>query len=455
MKILLIAPRGKYTGLGKKFKYPLLPAGLCAVAALTPQGHEVQLVDEVVEVVDFSASPDLVGITAMTPVAPRGFEIAAQFRQRNIPVILGGLHATVCPEECLEHVDSVLIGEAEGLWDKVISDAQKGELKKIYRMEQYPALAGLPIPRRDLLKLDRYFPLHMVETTRGCPHNCDFCIVTTFYGGSYRTRPVSEVEEEIKQIAEGFKLTGLKRFSFPYENGMIFFADSNIIANRQYALDLFKMLAKYQIPWQSYATITIANDPELLDWAQKSRCIGLAVGIESLDQKALEKMGKGFNKAADYEEALKKIRDRGIGILASFVFGGDDDDPSIFEKTYRFVERTKIEASLYATLTPLPATKLRERLLAEGRIFDFDWSNYDCTHLVFRPKKMTERELIDGVRWVWEETLSHGSIWRRIITTREFSFYLVMNYAMRLLDKKIQEEIAAIAAAAHMGMQGN
>ena len=437
MKILIVSPEGRHTAVGRKFKFPFPTAAAPMVAALTPEGHDIKIVDEIVEDIDFDEPADLVAISSMTPMASRAYEIAAEFRRRGVKVALGGIHPSACPEEAAEHADAVIVGEAEDLWPQAVMDGEKGRLLKFYRKDYWHPLTGLPRPKWELLRTDKYFPITIVETSRGCPHNCDFCAVTNFYGGKYRVRPVEEVEREIQYLHIQPALSGLKRFSTPYPKGMIFFADSNIVANRKYAKELFTMLSKYKIPWQSYATISIADDPELLRLAKESGCVGLAIGFESLSHENLGRIGKGFNRPEKYAESIKKLKDHGIGIVASFIFGLDSDDVGVFERTRSFIDDNRIDSSFFLISTPLPGTRYRDRMLAEGRIFDHNWDHYDCTHVVFKPKLMTPEELSEGVHWLWRETLSHGSIWKRLYGGPQFMFYLGMNYAMKMLDKKI------------------
>jgi len=449
MRVLLICPEGRSTAVGRKFKFPFPTACLPVLAGMVPSDFEVKVIDEIVGDIDFGDPADLVAITLMTPMASRAYEIAARFRQRGSKVVLGGIHPTALPEEAMQHADAVVVGEAEGNWPRLLRDFQAGRLQPLYRNPEFPSLEGVPPPRWDLIEREKYFPITILETTRGCPMDCDFCAVTSFYGGEFRVRPMREVERDVRGVAEQPKVTGLRRFMTPYPQGMIYFADSNIIGQRAYAIQLFQMLKEYRIPWMSYSTITIAKDAELLQLCQDSNCVGLAIGFESLSQENLNRMGKGFHRPTDYEEAIKRIQGHGIGIVASFILGLDGDDLSVFERTNDFIRRSRIDSSFFLISTPLPATRLRQKLLAENRIFDFDWDHYDCTHVVFEPKQMSPEQLLDGVHWLWRETLSYRSIWDRLFHhSPRFGFYLGMNYGMRMLDRTIHPQKAKLPSPA-------
>ena len=436
-RLLLITPMGRNTAMGRDFKFAYPTIGIPAVAAITPDDFDITIVDEVVEDINFDMDVDLVGISSMTPMAMRAYEVADRFRSKGIPVVLGGLHPSSVPDEAIQHADAVVIGEAEGTWPTLCRDFLNGKMKRFYKIDDHPSMENLPIPRRDLLDIKKYFPIQIIETSRGCPFACDFCAVSSFYGGKFRYRPIKDVEREIKMVSEQPVRKGLARFKSPYPRDAIFFADSNIIGNKAYAKELFNMLIPYKVKWQSYSTISIARDDELLKLAQKSGCVSLAIGFESVSQDNLNKMGKSFNKAADFEWQIKKIHDHGIGIMASFIFGLDSDDVSVFEKTLKFINKNKIDSSFFLISTPLPNTVLHKKLEAEGRIIDRNWDNYDCTHVVFKPKQMKPEELLDGVNWLWNRTLSHKSIWKRLIGTPQFLYFVVMNYAMKYLHKKI------------------
>ena len=372
------------------------------LASLTPSGIEVKIVEEYFEEVPFDDAVDLVGISFMTPQAPRAYQIGDEFRKRGKRVIMGGIHASELPEEALQHADAVVIGEAEGIWTQVLDDFVKGKMKGIYRTSDFPDLSGLPRPRYDLLKRERYrlfninFP---IQAGRGCPFRCEFCSVTRFFGGHYRFRPVEEVVQEIKQ-------TKLKK---------IFFVDDNIISHQAYAKELFKALIPLKLRWVGQASLNLAKDEELLCLARESGCAVLFIGVESLSSDSLKEIGKNFFRADDIERSLQQIQSYGINIRVSVVFGFDHDDSGVFRRTVDFLVRNRIAYAEFFILTPLPGTIFRERLEKENRIFSNDWSDYDSLRAVFHPKLMNPEELNQGLWEAYRRFYSVGNILRRVL----------------------------------------
>jgi len=406
MRIKLIDPALKQSHMKNTEKevhslwFPRL--SLPIVAALTPPEHEVSITDETVESLDFNESVDLVGIGAMSTYIPRAYEIADTYRRKGVPVVIGGIHASMMPEEALEHADAVVVGEAENIWEKVLQDAEQGKLRGIYRSDRPTDITKIPRPRLDLLKRSAYMTANSLQTTRGCPFRCDFCSVTQFFGNTYRFRPVEDVVAEVRELKERFNA----RF--------IAFVDDNIVGNPKHAKELFRALIPLHIKWGSQGSLTMARDNELLDLAAKSGCVSMFVGIESLSEDSLKAANKKFNKVADYETSIRKIHDRGIMINAGFIFGFDTDDEGVFERTVRFVQKNRIALPTYHILTPLPGTHLFDRFKAEGRIFDYDWSKYNSGNAVFYPKLMSPETLQEGYFWAFHETYKFRSIAARV-----------------------------------------
>lgn len=400
MKIKIIVPRWPKDSFWDviTFKFPSLNTTL--LAALTPVDHQVSIHDESIVPLDLDENCDLVAITAMTPLVPRGYEIADEYRRKGVQVIMGGIHPTWLPNEAIAHCDAVVIGEADEIWPEMVRDATRGELKRFYRQQRRTDLSRLPVPRRDLLNSKGYFFENTIQTTRGCPFDCEFCSVTAIYGGTYRTRPLEEVEREISSL----------RRAAAY----IFFVDDNVVGDIRYARKLFTMLSQYHLRWVSQSPITIAQNEELIRLMARAGCHGMFIGFESLSPKNLALMGKKTNKVERYEAGIKRLHDHGIGVHASFVFGYDYDDPSVFEGFLSFAHRTKIDGAFLPILTPFPGTRIHQRLKKEGRIITEDWSKYDMATVVFRPKGMTVEQLQEGFWWVNREFYSVRSMFRRI-----------------------------------------
>jgi radical SAM superfamily enzyme YgiQ (UPF0313 family) len=311
------------------------PLGIAQVAALTPPGIEVSVTDENVTPLNLEKEVDLVGITTMTMTAPRAYEIADCFRGRGVKVVLGGVHATFFPEEASQHADAVVMGEAEGLWPTVIEDVMANRLREIYQNREPPSLVGLPIPRRDLFAKGGYLFANTVSTTRGCPFSCAYCSVTSFFGRSYRSRPIGEVLAEIDTLEN---------------NRYVFFVDDNIVGNPRYAKELFGALVPLRRKWAAQASITIANDEELLALAAASGCVSVLIGFESVSPASLASVHKRINVPDEYGAAVKRIQSHGIAVHGFFIFGFDEDDEGVFERTVRFCQEN-LELHLWSVET--------------------------------------------------------------------------------------------------------
>ena len=402
MKILLIAPAsGLWRGVGrhrvfggKTFRFSLL--SLLTVAAETPAGHGVRIIDEQVDDVPFDGGWDLVGVTAMTAGAPRAYEIAAAFRHRGVPVVLGGMHPTLCSAEALQHADAVVAGEAEGVWGRVVEDAAAGRLGGIYRAEEAVDLGALRAVPRGLLDARNYATVFAVQATRGCPHRCSFCSVSAFSGGVQRRRPVEQVAREVAGIPSRFFI----------------FVDDNLTADRDYAAALFRAIAPLGKRWVTQSTLAVADDAELVELAARAGCVGLFVGLETFRASHLRAVGKEFNEAERYRERIARLHGAGIGVEAGLVFGFDGDDAGVFERALEHLDEFGIDAIQTSILTPLPGTPFFEKM--RERITDGDWGHYDFHHVVFEPKGMTAGELQQGHDWLVREFYRPGRIVNRL-----------------------------------------
>jgi radical SAM superfamily enzyme YgiQ (UPF0313 family) len=354
------------------------------LAALTPDDIDVSITDELVEPIDFNKEVDLVGITASTKTVVRAYQVADTFRDRGVPVVFGGIHPTVAWNEAIQHADALVIGEAEGLWTQVLEDYKNGQLKKLYRSQEFPCLENTPFPRRDLFQRDEYDTINTVQTSRGCPYECHFCSVSSIYGRGVRLRPVDEVIAEIKTL----------------KGSDLFFVDDNIVGKTKYAKQLLTSLIPLNKKWIGQASVTVANKEEILKLLHKSGCQGLFIGFETTSVNGLKEIGKSQNVPSDYFEDIKKLHDNGISVLGSFVVGFDSDDKSCFETLLEFAVKSKIDAADFSILTPYPGTVLYERMKEEKRLIDGKWwLKYNANDVVYKPKLITREELSEG--WVW------------------------------------------------------
>jgi radical SAM superfamily enzyme YgiQ (UPF0313 family) len=432
-KILLVSPVDKAL-LGKDFYFKFPHLSLPTLAAYTPDGVDVEIVDEKFQAVPDGRGYDLVGITAMTPLAPKAFGMADSFRRQGVPVVMGGYHPTVRPDEALEHADSVCIGEAETLWATIIADAMAGRLKSRYQAEAFPCLERMPRPRRDLLRVPRsarfeHINVYFVQTTRGCPYRCSFCAVTSVLDGKLRHRPVAEIEAELDSLGIRRLDRGQQRDRF---HDIVFFTDDNIVGHRSYAKELLRRVATFNLKWVGQASTNVADDGEILTLLRDSGCMGLAVGFETLSQKNIRDVGKGVNRTQEYLDRIRKIHSFRIGLAGNFIFGFDHDDETTFADVVRFVDAARLEGFYYSLLTPYPGTPLYEQMQAEGRILTADWSLYDTDHVVYRPRLMDAETLMRGYRWAWRASLSYRSIVMRLLGSRnQLLFFAPMNYGMR------------------------
>jgi radical SAM superfamily enzyme YgiQ (UPF0313 family) len=410
MNILLIYP-AKLDKHGKPVKYKkafVPPLSLAILNSLTPAEHKVRVINDIVEDLNLSDRFDLVGITAMTSQAERAYQIADRFRASGTTVIIGGIHASILPHEAKQHADAVVMGEAENIWEQVLTDADSDRLKDFYQDSSVPDLREPVIPKWDGMNLDIYpkpigykLPMMPIFTTRGCPFGCKFCSVTKYFGKAHRVKPISHVIREIESVnAEKF-----------------FFVDDNIVFNVDYSRELFKAVARKNIRWFSQASTTMLKNPDLIDLAGKSGCAGLILGIESIDGKNLRSVGKSFNKCEEYEELFSRLSRAGIKPFPSIIFGFDNDDQRVFRETLSFLMKAKVSQATFFILTPLPGTALFDKMNREGRILYDNWSRYDLNNVVFQPKKLSPGELQNNYWQTYREFYSLKNIARRVLGT--------------------------------------
>jgi radical SAM superfamily enzyme YgiQ (UPF0313 family) len=368
------------------------------LAALTPPSWQVEHVDEEVCPVDLGAPADLVGITFHTPSAYHAYELSAGFRARGVPVVLGGPHATLLPEEACRHADTVFVGEAEGLWEQFLADFAAGRARKIYQSTEIHSLERAPQARKDLFHR-KDFTNGVLFASRGCPNRCDFCTLAVMYKSRLRTRPVEAVAAEYG--------------SFPGK--VIIFWDDNLSADLAYAKALFRAITPYRKWWSSQASIHAGQDEEFLALAARSGCKQLFLGLESISQASMNEVGKRFNRVEEYAAIIRRIHAHGIAVQAGIVFGFDSDTPAIFRETLDFLEAAGVQNGTFNILTPFPGTRLYQRLEAESRILTRDWRRYNSrADVVFRPKQMSPEALLEGFRAAVRRFYSLESIRRRL-----------------------------------------
>jgi radical SAM superfamily enzyme YgiQ (UPF0313 family) len=368
------------------------------LAALTPPHWQVSHVDEEAEEIDFDAEVDLVGLTFHTPSARHAYEIASKFRQRGVPVVAGGPHVTLLPEEAMQHMDTIFVGEAEGIWQQYLADFERGQARKVYQAEAIPSLEDAPQAIKNLFHRKDYTG-GVLFATRGCPNACDFCTLSVMYKNKIRRRPVSVVAAEYAS----------------FHGKVIIFWDDNIAGDREYAKELFRAITPYHKWWSSQASIHAGQDDEFLELAAQSGCKQLFLGLESISQASLNSVHKRFNQAESYDRIIRKIHSYGIAVQAGIVFGFDCDTPGIFKETADFLEGTGIQNATFNILTPFPGTRLFAKLEAEGRLLSRNWDRYNSrADVVFQPKNMSCEELLEGFHWVNRRFYSLASISRRL-----------------------------------------
>lgn len=398
-KILLINPAYRTHLLDNVRVLALPPLNLLMIAAYTPAEYEVKILDEAFERIDYAEAVDLVGITCMTPLAPRAYQIAGEFRRRGVPVVLGGIHVSMMVDEAAQYADAIVVGEGEELWPRLLIDFARGTLQPIYEAKVRPDLAGLLAPRRELLR-HKYF-VQTVQTSRGCPHNCKFCSVTRFNGGRYRVRDIDRVIDEINAIPD-------KR---------LFLIDDNIIGSGQQCIDralaLFARLKDCNKEWGGQTCLNIVENRELLAAAARSGAKAFLIGFESLAEKTLSGLGKNMNlrpTTRNFKEAIKTIQDHGIAIIGGFIFGTDDDTYDTFRTTLDFIYDSGIDAVQLSIQTPLPGTTLYRELQEDGRLlltdYPGDWESYNIFEPVFQPGNIEPQTLYQGLIEAYREVAS-------------------------------------------------
>jgi len=422
MQIELVAPATEESAL-------LPRLGLGILAALTPPEDEIIYSDEVVTPFGEHPEPkdvDLVAISVDSKTARRSYDIAAAYRRRGIPVVVGGIHPTACPEEAAAHADAVVVGEAEDAWPALVADFKAGALKPIYR-PALPTLVARPNARRDLFRSRRYIPFQVLQTMRGCPYPCEFCSVSTANGTTMRFRPADDVLSELGGMGK-----------------LVMFADDNVMIHRGYSRDLFTRMAPLGKHWIGQCSLAAIRRIENVQLMAASGCKALFVGFESVDEETTRFTGKKQNRPSEYKETIAMLHEHGISVWGSFVFGFDTDDPEVFDRTAEFAVEMKLTAASFAMLCPYPGTALYKRLAAENRLPDPAWwlreyHDEDGPHFV--PKQFSSDRLREGWMHAAERFYSWNSMWRRYTTGPQFGWiqrwaYWPLNVMQRRLAQR-------------------
>lgn len=396
MKILLISPC-----IDPDYKTPksvMMPQlSLHILSSLTPPHHSITILEEEYSDIDFSEKYDLVGISCFTSNARRAYAVADIFRGLGTPVVLGGIHPTLLPGEAALHADAVVTGEAEEVWEEILRDVETGSLKPIYSKNNIPLDRYIPV--RSINEMAKGpFSLLPIQTTRGCPYDCEFCSVSKIYGRTIRHAPVENVVRYIRESG----------------GSSFIFLDDNIIGDKKYARELFNALQPLRIRWVGQAPVSLADDPELMKLAVKSGCVSILFGLESVSPSTLKRFRKSYTDMRQISEAIKKIHGSGIHFHASMVFGFDEDDRSIFPETLEFLIKNRVACASFNILTPYPGTRIFTELTSQGRILTNDWKYYDTETVVFKPMRMTPGELHEGKLWIKKEFFSFSSIVQRL-----------------------------------------
>ncbi len=381
------------------------PLVFAILAARTPPDVETVLVDERLEPIPYDEPTDLVALTVETYTARHSYQIAQRFRRRGVPVVLGGYHPTFLPDEALAYADAVVIGDAEGLWEEVVRDARRGQLRRRYQQADQPPLQGPP-PDRRIFRGKRYAPINLVQYGRGCRYACDFCSIHAFYGVNLRQRPVREVVAEIQSLSHKH----------------VFLVDDNIFLDVPRAEELFRALVPLRIRWSCQVSIDVAANDRLLKLMERSGCLTAVVGFESLDARNLTQMKKTWNlKHGDYATSVRKLQDHGIMIYGTFVFGYDHDTVDAFDRSVEFALRSNFYLANFNPLTPTPGARLYDRLRAEGRLLHRRWwlaPEYRYGQATFQPRGMTADQLTAGCFRARSAFNRYGSIFKRALAPR-------------------------------------
>ncbi|MFL0246422.1 B12-binding domain-containing radical SAM protein [Candidatus Clostridium stratigraminis] len=437
MKIKLIQPEMVPRPMDTKLKTRMAPSlALLTIANLTPKEHEVIIQNENVEKIDFDEPVDLIAITVTVDVMNRAEEISKEFQKRGVTVIAGGIHITADPEGVLNSFDAICVGMAERVWTKILKDKENNDLKKIYYDMENIIGKEMIAPAYDIIDNKKYLYTNIISTSRGCPFKCDFCynscknVLETCIN-----RPIDDVIKDINAL----------------KTRHIMFIDDNFIGNPKWTKKLLEEIKPLKLKWNAAVTSNILEMHELLDDMKEAGCQSLFIGFESINSKSLDSVHKVQNSVNRYEKLVDEIHKRGIMINASFVFGLDEDDVSVFKSTLDWIVKNKIETVTSHILTPYPGTKLYSSLIEENRIVDYNLSNYNTAHVVYKPKNITAEELYNGYLWIYKEVYTLKNIMKRLPESKkQWIPFLAFNLFYRKFGK-LTELICNIVSFRNIG----
>lgn len=426
MKILLVAPCHPDEQRPHSMSIPQLTLSL--IAGMTPPEHEIEICEEVYgETLNFDGDYDVIGITLMTQTCLRGYAIANEFKKRGKIVVFGGIHATCLPEEAILYGDAVVIGEAEGgLWEEVLTDIKNKCLKKFYKLSHFPDLQQHVRPRKDLIKCrSGKFSVVPIETTRGCPYNCDFCTVSRFFGTKQRHKRIRDIVMEAEESPQKF----------------LFFLDDNITGDKKFAKELFRELKPLNKIWVGQASINVSADKELMKLAYQSGCRSLLIGFESMTDQGLNHYRKTLKSIDENVLAVKKLQQNGIMTMASLIFGLDTDTEAVFDMAKQFLFKSKIAFFQSCIITPYPGTPVFEQLRQQNRILTDNWSKYDATKVIIQPQNFSPEYLLERTNNLQKKLYGNMSILRRSLPNISIGltsliFYLSLNKGYQIRNKK-------------------
>jgi len=419
MKILLVEP---HLGVQRNWFYRFFyyrSLALEQIAALTPKIHSVEIIDEKIGKIDFTKKYDLIGISCLTFNVQRGYEIADEFRRQGNIVVLGGYHPTALPEEAKKHADSIVIGEAELLWERLLNDLENKELKPFYKTQKIvdPEMI-LPARRIE----HKNYSIASIQASRGCPHKCKFCSMRNIERTKFRPRPIENVIDEIKSI----------------KKKNLFFVDSSLTINPNYSKSLFQEMIGLNKRFECFGNVNIfAEDEEFLKLASEAGCISWLVGLESLSQENIDIMDKVTNKVEKYERSIQNIKKYGMMVTGLLMYGFDNDTTDVFNNTFQSINKWDLDSASFSIVTPYPGTSIFKQLKKEERITSYDWKRYTEGYVNFKPKNMTAEELQIGVNKINKKYYSFSNSMNRCLGSNSLSpSLIILKFSRNLFSTK-------------------